>query len=49
MMHLVCSYKSGGVVILDSLCVSEGLQYGVGLQELSLQLTLGHTGDISSD
>lgn len=39
----VCPYKSGGVVVLDGLCVAEGLQDGVGLQQLLLQLTLGHT------
>lgn len=32
--------KSRGVIVLDSLCVAEGLQYRVGLQQLSLQLTL---------
>lgn len=39
----VCPYKSGGVVVLDGLCVAEGLQDGVGLQQLLLQLALGHT------
>lgn len=48
-MYLVCSYKSRGVVVLDSLCVAEGLQDGVGLQQLSLQLALRHTGDVRSD
>lgn len=47
-MHLVRSYKSGGVVVLDSLRIAEGLQYGVGLQQLSLQLALRHTGDVRS-
>lgn len=45
-MYLVCSYKSRGVVILDSLCVAEGLQDGVGLQELFLQLALRNKRDI---
>lgn len=36
----VCSYKSGGVVVLDGLCVAKGLQYGVGLQQLLLQFAL---------
>lgn len=40
LMNLVHSYKSRGVIVLDSLCVAEGLQYRVGLQQLSLQLTL---------
>lgn len=44
----VCSYKSRGVIVLDSLGVAKGLQYGVGLQQLSLQLALRHTGDVSS-
>ena len=48
-MYLVCSYKSRGVIVLDRLCVAEGLQYGVGLQQLSLQLALRHTGDVRSD
>lgn len=39
---LVCSYKSGGVVVLDGLCVAKGLQYGVGLQQLFLQFALTH-------
>lgn len=36
----VCSYKSGGVVVLDGLSVAKGLQYGVGLQQLFLQFAL---------
>lgn len=40
LMNLVHSYKSRGVIVLDSLCVAEGLQYRVGLQQLSLQLAL---------
>lgn len=39
-MNPVHSYKSRRVIILDSLCIAEGLQYGVGLQQLSLQLAL---------
>lgn len=38
----VWSYKSGGVVVLDGLRVAKGLQYGVGLQQLFLQLALTH-------
>ena len=38
------TYESGGVVILDSLGVSEGLEDGVGLQQLLLQLTLEWMG-----
>lgn len=39
---LVCesSYKSGGVVVLDRLGITEGLQDGIGLQQLFLQLPL---------
>lgn len=41
----VWPYKSGGVVVLDGLCVAEGLQDGVSLQQLLLQLALArHTG-----
>lgn len=39
---LVWPYKSGGVVVLDGLRVAKGLQYGVGLQQLFLQLALAH-------
>lgn len=48
-LYNVISYKSRRVVVLDSLSVAEGLQYGVGLQQLSLQLALRHTADITSD
>lgn len=41
-MNLVRPYKSGGVVVLDGLCVAKGLQYWVGLQQLFLQFTLTH-------
>jgi len=34
------SYKSGGVVVLDRLGVAKGLEDGVGLQQLLLQLPL---------
>lgn len=34
------SYKSGRVVILDGLCIAEGLQYGISLQELFFQFPL---------
>ena len=34
------THKSGGVVILDGLGISEGLHDGIGLQELLLQLPL---------
>lgn len=39
----VRSYKSRRVVVLGGLCVAEGLQDGVGLEQLSLQLPLKHT------
>lgn len=35
------TYKTGGVVILHSLGISEGLQNGVSLEQLCLQLPLG--------
>ena len=34
------TYESGRVVILDRLCVAEGLEDRIGLQELLLQLAL---------
>lgn len=36
------THKSGGVVVLDGLGVTEGLQDGVSLQKLLLQLPLQH-------
>lgn len=36
----ILSYKSRGVVIFDSFCVAEGLQDGVRLKQLLLQLPL---------
>lgn len=34
------TYKSGGVVILHSFCVAKGFKDRVGLQQLSLKLSL---------
>lgn len=41
------SYKSWGVVVLHSLAVSKGLQDGVSLQQLLLQLTLEDKQNLS--
>ena len=38
--NFISTHKSGRVVVLNSLCVSKGLQDWVGLQQLLLQLTL---------
>lgn len=43
-LPLAGTHKSGGVVILHSLSIAEGLQDGVGLKELPLQLALGLGG-----
>lgn len=34
------THKTGGVVVLDGLCVSKGLEDGVSLEQLGLQLPL---------
>ena len=34
------TYKTGGVVILDGLGIAKGLEDGVGLEQLRLQLSL---------
>lgn len=36
----ILSYKSRGVVVLNSLCVAEGLQDGICLQQLLFQFPL---------
>ena len=51
------TYKTRGVVILHSLCISKDLQDGVGLQQLCLQLSAatgmvgatGHVGKVLDD
>lgn len=47
-MHSPYTHKSGGVVVLHRLGIAKGLQDGVGLKKLPLQLPLQGMGDDAS-